>query len=315
MAMELVIAAAQEQDLPAILALLNRAGLPQEGLRDHLATALIARQDDMIVGSAAIEHHSNAALLRSVAVDQTLRNQGVGQGLTRAALDLAHRRGVTTVYLLTETAGEFFVRFGFRPIDRSAVDPAVQQSIEFRSACPASAQAFVTTLATPAQLRTRPATPADAPRIAEIYNEGIVDRVATFETTLRSVEDVQAWFDGAHPIVVVEDDTGILAFASSSTYRPRACYAGIAEFSVYVTRATRGRGVGRLALSMLVREAERAGLWKLVSRVFVENTASRNLLRSLGFREVGIYEKHGQLDGVWRDVVIVEHLITANLTP
>jgi L-amino acid N-acyltransferase YncA len=151
--------------------------------------------------------------------------------------------------------------------------------------------------------------------MAEIYNEGIADRVATFETTLRSAEDVQAWFDGVHPIVVVEDASGILAFASSSTYWARACYAGIAEFSVYVARAARGHGVGRLALDRLIQEAEHAGLWKLVSRVFVENTASRALLRSLGFCEVGIYEKQGQLDGVWRDVVIVEHLIAANLTP
>jgi L-amino acid N-acyltransferase YncA len=312
--MALVITAADEHDLPAILALLDRAGLPQEGLREHLATALVARQDDSIMGSAALEHYGDAALLRSVAVDASVRNQGAGQQLTRAALDLARRRGVTTVYLLTETAGDFFPRFGFRPIDRALVDPAVQQSIEFTSACPASAQAFVATLVDAAELRTRPATPADATRIAEIYNEGIADRVATFETALRSAEDVQAWFDGTHPIVVVEDRSGILAFASSSAYRPRACYAEIAEFSVYVARAARGYGVGRLALDMLVREAERAGFWKLVSRVFVENTANRKLLRSVGFREVGIYEKHGQLDGVWRDVVIVERLIVTNLT-
>jgi amino-acid N-acetyltransferase len=180
--MALVITVAQEQDLSAILPLLDRASLPQAGLPEHLATALVARQDDAIVGSAALEHYGNTALLRSVAVDQALRSQGLGHQLTRAALDLARRRGITTVYLLTETAGEFFPRFGFRPVDRSAVDPAVQQSIEFRSACPASAQAFVASLIDVADLRTRPATPADAPRIAQIYNEGIVDRVATFET-------------------------------------------------------------------------------------------------------------------------------------
>ena len=164
----------------------------------------------------------------------------------------------------------------------------------------------------PAPLHARRAIPADAPAIAEIYNQGIADRVATFETSPRAVQDVQAWFDGAHPIVVVEDDQAIVAFASTSTYRPRACYAGIAEFSVYVARAQRGRGAGRLAMETLIAAAEEAGLWKLVSRVFVENTASRRLLQSLGFREIGIYEKHGRLDGAWRDVVIVERLIEAN---
>src|SRR5215213_3756559 len=163
-----------------------------------------------------------------------------------------------------------------------------------------------------APLHTRRATPADAPAIAEIYNQGIADRVATFETSPRAAEDVQAWFDGTHPIVVVEDEQTIMAFASTSTYRPRACYAGIAEFSVYVARSQRGRGAGRLAMEALIAAAEQSGLWKLLSRVFVENVASRNLLRSLSFREVGIYEKHGRLDGIWRDVVIVERLIEAN---
>lgn len=158
-------------------------------------------------------------------------------------------------------------------------------------------------------MHARTATPADAVAIAEIYNQGIEDRIATFETRPRSAEDVRAWFDGVHPVVVVEEGGQIVAFASTSTYRPRECYAGIAEFSVYVLRAARGRGAGRLAMQALIEAAEAAGFWKLVSRVFTENVASLGLLRALGFRDVGIYEKHGQLDGVWRDVVIVERLL------
>ncbi len=163
-------------------------------------------------------------------------------------------------------------------------------------------------------MRVRTATPDDAAAIAQIYNQGIEDRVATFETRLRSPEEVRAWFDGLHPIVVAEDETGVIAFASTSSYRQRACYAGIAECSVYVRRDARGRGAGRVTLQALIAAAEEAGFWKLVSRVFVENAASRAMLRPLGFREVGIYEKHGKLDGVWRDVVIVERLLPANLT-
>lgn len=108
---------------------------------------------------------------------------------------------------------------------------------------------------------------------------------------------------------MLEDGSEVVAFASTSTYRPRECYAGIAEFSVYVERGIRGRGYGRAAMTALIEAAENAGFWKLLSRVFVENRASRNLLQSLGFREVGVYEKHAQLDGVWRDVVIVEKLL------
>jgi L-amino acid N-acyltransferase YncA len=181
-------------------------------------------------------------------------------------------------------------------------------------------------------LAARPATPDDAERIAQIYNEGIEDRLGTFETRLRSTNDVRTWFDGVHPIVVVESETAgeahagtaegrgrgaaarlIVAFASTSTYRARECYAGIAEFSVYVARGARGMGAGRIAMQALIDAVAHAGIWKLVSRVFIENAASRKLLASVGFREVGIYEKHAQLDGRWRDVVIVERPIPENI--
>lgn len=158
-------------------------------------------------------------------------------------------------------------------------------------------------------MTTRRAVPGDAPSMARIYNEGIEDRVATFETRLRSADDVRQWFDGVHPIVVVEDKGEVVAFAATSQYRPRECYAGIAETSVYVARGCRRRGAGSLALEALIHAAQQAGFWKLLSRVFPENVASRGLIRELGFREVGTYEKHGKLDGEWRDVVIVELLI------
>jgi L-amino acid N-acyltransferase YncA len=159
----------------------------------------------------------------------------------------------------------------------------------------------------------RPASPDDAERIAQIYNEGIADRVGTFETRPRTTADVRAWFDGRHPIVVVERDGRVIAFASTSNYRARECYAGIAEFSVYVARSARGLGAGTIAMRALIEAAGPAGIWKLVSRIFVENTASRKLMASIGFREVGIYEKHARLDGQWRDVVIVERLIPENV--
>ncbi len=162
-------------------------------------------------------------------------------------------------------------------------------------------------------MTSRPAREADCEAIARIYNEGIEDRVATFEVRPRNAGDIRGWLGGPHPVVVVEDVGQVVAFAAAHAYRPRECYQGIAEASVYVARNARGRGAGRLVLGALIDEAARRGYWKLLSRIFVENAASRALCRSLGFREVGVYEKHGQLDGVWRDVVIVERLIEANL--
>jgi L-amino acid N-acyltransferase YncA len=162
-------------------------------------------------------------------------------------------------------------------------------------------------------MNSRAATADDCAVIAHIYSEGIADGIATFETRPRAAEDVRTWFDGVHPIIVVEEDGVVVAFASTSTYRPRDWYAGIAEFSVYVARDARGRGAGVVAMQALIAAAAKAGLWKLVSRVIIENTASRALMRAAGFREVGVYEKHGKLGGTWHDVVIVERLIEENL--
>ena len=159
-------------------------------------------------------------------------------------------------------------------------------------------------------MKARLAAVGDAAAIAAIYNQGIEDGIATFETRLRTGDDIRAWLGTRFPVVVVEDDAGrILSFASTSEYRPRECYAGIAEFSVYTARDARGRGAGGLALSALIEAARQGGFWKLVSRVFVENSASRGLLGRLGFREVGVYHRHAQLRGTWRDVVVVERLL------
>lgn len=163
------------------------------------------------------------------------------------------------------------------------------------------------------ELRSRRAVHADAAAIARIYNQGIEDRIATFETRLRTAGEIRSWFGGTHPIVVVESSGEVVAFAATGPYRNRTCYAGIAEVSLYVAREFRGCGAGRLAMQAILEAAEIAGFWKLVSRVFLDNHASRRLVAGMGFREVGTYEKHARLDGVWRDVVIVERLIPSNL--
>jgi amino-acid N-acetyltransferase len=133
------IAPASDTDPAPILALLERTDLPPDGLRHHLATTLVARSDSAIVGCAGVELYGAAALLRSVAVEPSHQGQGLGQRLTQAALDLARQHGAREVYLLTTTAGAFFPRFGFEPVTRADVPAAVQQSVEFTSACPVSA--------------------------------------------------------------------------------------------------------------------------------------------------------------------------------
>jgi phosphinothricin acetyltransferase len=163
-------------------------------------------------------------------------------------------------------------------------------------------------------LGVRPARREDAAAMAKIYNQGIEDRIATFETDLRSAADIERWFDTALALVVAVDaqDT-VLGYAVAHPYADRCCYRGIGEFSVYVRRSERGRGVGRATMEGLIAAAADAGLSKLLSRIFPDNQASLALMRRLGFREVGVHEKHGKLDGVWKDTVIVERLIPENL--
>ncbi len=166
-------------------------------------------------------------------------------------------------------------------------------------------------------IAVRRASPADAGRVAEIYNHAIAERVATFETELRTEAAMETWIAAhgeRHPVLVATEPAGVVvAWASLSEYRPRICYSGVGEFSVYVAPEHRGRGIGAFVLETLIQEAARLGYWKLVSRVFTFNAASRELCRRCGFREVGIYEKHGKLDGKWLDTVIVERLIPENL--
>jgi phosphinothricin acetyltransferase len=113
----------------------------------------------------------------------------------------------------------------------------------------------------------------------------------------------------------VEDGGEVVAWASAPPYRDRAAYAGVRDFSVYVARDRRGRGFGRAAMEALIAECEARGYWKLVSRIFPENTASLSLCRALGFREVGVYRRHAKLDGEWRDCVVVELLVGEAAAP
>jgi L-amino acid N-acyltransferase YncA len=120
---------------------------------------------------------------------------------------------------------------------------------------------------------------------------------------------VELWLEAGFPVVVVEHGGEVVAWASAPPYRDREVYAGVREFSVYVARAWRGKGLGRAAMEALIGECRQRGWWKLVSRIFPENEASRALCHALGFREVGVYRRHARLDGEWRDCVIVELLL------
>jgi amino-acid N-acetyltransferase len=132
----------EDRDRAAVHALLRECKLPLDGVDAPHVSVLVAHDGDDVVGSAAIEMYGAAGLLRSVAVRESHRGQALGQALTRAAIDHARARGLSALYLLTETASGFFPKFGFVPVARTDIPGAVTSSVEFTTACPASAEAF-----------------------------------------------------------------------------------------------------------------------------------------------------------------------------
>lgn len=158
----------------------------------------------------------------------------------------------------------------------------------------------------------RRAAEADIPAITRIYNQGIEDRLATLETELRSEEERLQWLANhgdRYPVFAAADDGQVVGWASLNVFNPRAAYRHVADFSVYVDRGWRGKGVGSLLLGQLIEEARKLGFHKLVLSAFPFNPGGMALYTRMGFRTVGVYKEQGQLDGQWVDTIIMERLL------
>ncbi len=163
-----------------------------------------------------------------------------------------------------------------------------------------------------AELTVRPARESDAEAIATIYNQGIEDRVATLETELRTPEERRRWMAARgprHPVIVAEAAGTVVGWASLNQFNPRPAYQHVADFSVYVDRGCRGKGVGRRLLEALIDLAREIGYHKMVLSAFPFNRSGVALYERLGFRAVGIYKEQGLLDGKWTDTIIMEKLL------
>jgi phosphinothricin acetyltransferase len=158
----------------------------------------------------------------------------------------------------------------------------------------------------------RNATADDAAAIATIYNQGIIDRIATLETEERTPEERVAWLAARgprHPVLVAERDRVVVGWGSLNPFNPRKAYEYVADFSVYVERAWRGKGVGSALLRPLIARAEQLGYHKMVLSAFPWNALGMALYQKHGFRTVGIYKEQGLLDGQWVDTIIMEKIL------
>lgn len=160
---------------------------------------------------------------------------------------------------------------------------------------------------------TRMASIGDVEQITEIYNQGILDRLATLESSPKTVEEMQRWFSGRnerYKVIVAEDGEGkIIGWASLNVFNVRESYQGVSDLSIYIRREERGKGLGKQLLAALIEIAKQVDFHKLVLNTFALNVAGQRLYGSLGFTKVGTYMKQGMLDGKWIDMTIMEKLL------
>ena len=162
------------------------------------------------------------------------------------------------------------------------------------------------------EIQVRDAAPEDAAAIARIYNQGILDRIATLETEERTARERRTWLRARglrHPVLVAERDGRVIGFGSLNPFSPRKAYEHVADFSLYVERSWRGRGVGGRLLQALIHRARILGYHKMVLSAFPFNRGGMALYRKSGFRVVGTYREQGLLDGRWVDTIIMEKLL------
>jgi L-amino acid N-acyltransferase YncA len=165
-------------------------------------------------------------------------------------------------------------------------------------------------------LNIRSARVDDAREIARIYNQGVQDRAATFENAYVTPEERYLWLVARperYPVLVAEVKHTLMGWSSLTPYSPRHCYDGIAELSIYIDRSLRGHGVGPELMKAMQGVAREKGYYKLVGRVMADNQPARRLCQLMGWKEVGVHEKHGKLGNEWHDLVLVEYLIPENL--
>jgi L-amino acid N-acyltransferase YncA/DNA-binding transcriptional ArsR family regulator len=214
---------------------------------------------------------------------------------------------------------ELLRRVGFVVVDKVGTSSLVSVNAACCTGLPHAADVVMGTLSTapccpadlPADVVTRPTVEADLPAVLAIYAEGLATRNATFETSVPTAEEMRSrWLPGLAWVAEVDDE--VVGWTAITPVSSRECYAGVGESSVYVAESARGRGVGKALLFTQVTEADKAGMWTLQTSIFPENRASLALHHSAGYRTLAVRTRVAQLDGVWRDTVLLERRSEVN---
>lgn len=161
-------------------------------------------------------------------------------------------------------------------------------------------------------LTIRQATNKDVERITDIYNEAILNTTATFDTEIKTIEERMNWFlqhDAKHPVIVAENERGVVGYASLSPWSDRCAYDGTAEVSVYVDRHFRGSGTGKKLLEVLTLEGEKCGLHNLLSRITEGNLSSIHIHELMGYFHIGVIKEAGRKFDKFLDVHMMQKLV------
>lgn len=302
--------AAEPGDLPAIEALLREHALPTEGVAEHLADFLVARDASGLMGCAGLEFRGEGVLLRSV-VART-GHQGLGGQMVRATLRRARQRGAQWAVLRTTTAEGFFAQQGFRRVELTAVPTAAKACVEFQGACPDGSTTMLRDLRSGVSVRA--AREDDMPAVLEIYNEEVRHSTATYQYAERTLdEQVAQWLakraDGHRFFVAVTDDDQVVGYANYGLFRPREGWRFTCEHSVYLHRDWRGRGLGKLLLPAVMAHARERGFHSMVGVVDAANVASVRLHEALGFTVAGVIREGGYKFERWLDVAFLQAML------
>jgi L-amino acid N-acyltransferase YncA/DNA-binding transcriptional ArsR family regulator len=214
---------------------------------------------------------------------------------------------------------EVLRKVGFVVVDKVGTSSMVSVNAACCTGLPHAADVVMGTLSAPpccpedlpADVTTRPVTEDDMPAVLSIYDEGLATRNATFETKLPTAKQLRSkWLPGM--AWLAELDGAVVGWTAVMPVSARACYSGVGETSVYVAESARGRGVGKALLFTQVNEADKARMWTLQTSVFPENRASLALHHSAGYRTLAVRTRIAQLDGIWRDTVLLERRSEVN---